>query len=143
MLVPSTTILISLGIIIIGFVIGIVFYYVIATESATKRKANIESVVSLLINFVIYIWLVKIIVNFPKFIKYPLAILAYPCNSYAFYVATIFILINLIYRKYRHQERLEPIIIAFIPIILGASFMYEFLQVDVQQYTSNKYYLIF
>src|SRR5699024_7489123 len=97
----------------------------------------------LTINFIIYIWIGKIIVNFNKFITDPLAILAYPSNSYAFYIATILIIINLLYRKYRHKENVSIIIETFIPVFLTASFLYEFLLLVIDNQSHDKLYLVF
>lgn len=139
---PSTTILISLAIIIVSFLGGIISFYVISQDDKEQKKKEIEAIVSLAINFVIYIWIGKIIVNFNKFITDPLAILAYPSNSYAFYIATLFIIINLYYRKYRHEEQVDVIIHAFIPVFLSTSFFYEFLQVTIENTPYNKSYLL-
>lgn len=140
---PSTPVLLELAIIVFSFISGIIVYYVIATNTKATKKKLMEDVISLTINFVIYIWLGKIIINLPKFIKDPLSILAYPSNSYAVYVATLFIVINLLYRKYRHHQDVAAIIYAFIPVFLSASFMFEFLQVVVERHTYNTSYLIF
>lgn len=139
----STTVLVNIAIVIVSLLGGIVTFYIISHDAKEIKKKQIEDVVSLAINFVIYIWIGKIIVNFDKFISDPLAILAYPSSSYAFYLATIFIIVNLYYRKYRHSERINLIVQAFIPIILSASFIYEFLQVTIENQPYNKSYLLF
>src|SRR5690625_5226492 len=118
----------------------IVFYF-ISNDPKEEKKKRIEDVVSLSINFVIYMWIGKIILKLNIFFKDPLAVLAYPSTSHAIYIATLFIIINLLYRKYRHKERISSIVYAFIPIFLSASFLYEFLQIVVQQQPYNKIYL--
>lgn len=139
----STTILINIAIIFVSFLGGIVTYYNISEETKTVKKKQVEDIVSLTINFIIYIWLGKIIVNINLFISDPLAILAYPSNSYAFYLATIFIIINLFYRKYRHDEQITIIIQAFVPIFLSTLFFYEIFQVTIENKPFNKSYLVF
>ncbi|HZW68242.1 MAG TPA: hypothetical protein VFF20_06525 [Pseudogracilibacillus sp.] len=140
---PSTTIIVSLAIFIVSFLVGILTYYVLAYEKKEKRKKQIEDIISLSINFVIYIWIGKILVNLSKFLTDPLAILAYPSNSYALYIATLFICINLLYRKLRHHEEIGLIAEAFIPVFLTASFTYEFLQLVVEHHSYNLSYLVF
>lgn len=140
---PSTTVILSVGILIISFVIGIIFFYMTSTETKEMKKKQLEDVISLTINFVIYIWVGKIIVNFPKFISDPLAILAFPSNSKAFYVATLFIIINLFYRKLRHKQDVGIILQVFLPVFLAASFMYEFLQIVAVGKQINGIYLGF
>lgn len=139
----STTILISIAIIMVSLIGSVILFFLISEDEKALKKKQIEDVISLTINFVIYIWLGKIIVNFNKFITDPLAILAYPSNSYAFYIASLFIIINLLYRKYRHEERIDQILQAFVPIIISASFLYEFLQVTIEKQPYNKSYLFF
>lgn len=140
---PSTTILVSMGILIVSFLGGIIMYYVVSYEANDQKKKQIEAVVSLSINFVIYIWLGKIILKLDRFFKDPLAVLAYPSTSHAIYLATFFIIINLLYRKFRHDERIDIIMYTFIPIFLSASFLYEILQVVIEKQPYNNLYLFF
>lgn len=138
---PSISVLKSIGILIISFLIGIVLFYVISNDEKEEKKKQIENVVSLSINFVIYVWLGKIILKLNVFIKDPLAVLAYPSTSQTIYMATLFTIVNLLYRKFRHSEKIAPIMYTFIPIFLGASFVYEFLQVVVEKQPYNNLYL--
>lgn len=140
---PSTAILISLAILVISFMSGLLIYYLIEERHDENLKKAIEGVISLSINFVIYIWLGKILVNVKKFFSDPLAVLAYPSNSHAFYLATLFMLVNLLYRKYRLGEQVNLLLQAFIPIFLGTTFVYEFLQITVENSVFNKIYLYF
>src|SRR5690625_3616935 len=70
-----------------SFIAGFIFFYLMSALSKAKKKQQAEEVTSLLINFVIYIWIGKILLNFLTFIKDPLAVLAYPSNSHAFYIS--------------------------------------------------------
>jgi len=72
---PSITVIKSISILIASFLIGLGYFYIQSEQSKNTRKKQIEAISSLLINLVIYIWLGKIIVNLPKFINDPLAIL--------------------------------------------------------------------
>lgn len=138
---PSITVLKSIGILIASFLVGVVVFYLVSNDEKEEKKKQIEKVISLAINFVIYVWLGKIILKLNIFLKDPLAVLAYPSTSQAIYVATLFLIINLLYRKFRHKEEIAPIMYAFIPIFLSASFMYEFLQVVVEKQPYNNLYL--
>lgn len=139
----ATAILIQITIIMASFIGGVVIYYVMSTDPKEQKKKQIEDVLSLSINFVIYIWIGKIIVNIKKFLGDPLAILAYPSNSYAFYIATLFIIMNVLYRKYRHHEQIEFIMQAFLMIFLNATFLYELMHVILLNQPYNKIYLFF
>lgn len=139
---PSHAILIKVGILILSFIFGISYFYFISKNDKEYRKKQIEDNISLIINFILFIWLSKIIIHFDKFIQDPLSILAYPSDSHAFYLATIFIVINLLYRKYRHRQQIVSIVEAFLPIFIATSFIYEFLQIVVEKNETNVYYLV-
>lgn len=130
---PSVTVVTSIGIIIISFIGGIIFYYVTNPLLKEAKKKQLEDTLSLLINFIIFIWLGKIIANFSLFIRDPLAVLAYPSDSRAFYIATFLILINVIYRIRRHAFQLPPCVQSFIPVFFAASFIYEFIQMVMRK----------
>src|SRR5690625_4463590 len=127
----------SIGILILSFIIGGLFFYVTSEESKAIKKKQIETIFSLLINFIIYIWIGKIIQHFPLLLKDPLAILAYPSNSQSFYIATALIIVNLIYRIARHKEKINFIFQAFLPIFIASFFVYEFIELVIQGYSQN------
>src|SRR5690625_476361 len=105
----------SIGLLILSFIIGGIFFYVMSVETKEIKKQQIELIFSLLINFIIFMWIGKIVQHVPLIFKDPLAILAYPSNSVSFYFATGLIIINLIYRVVRHQENLNLVLQAFLP----------------------------
>lgn len=123
---PSITVIKSIGLLIASFLIGIGYFYIQSEKSKEIRKKQLEATTSLLINIVIYIWVGKVLVNLPKFISDPLAILAYPSNSSAFYVASLLGLINIIINVRKNKIALNTYIEAFIPIFIGASLIFEF-----------------
>lgn len=120
--------LMSIGIIVISFVVGFIFFYLISHLSEEHKKAQIEEMVSQLINFIIFIWIGKIILNFSIFIKDPLAILAYPSNSGAFYIAILLSTILLFYKAKKKKFDVLQLITSFLPVFLLASFLHEFIQ---------------
>lgn len=142
-IVPSITAIISILILLMSLVFGVLFYYFVSQENKAMKKKLIEDVVSLTVNFVIYMWVGKVMIHFAKFVKDPIAILAFPSNAKAFYVATFLIIMNLLYRKIRHEQSLFTIVRAFIPVFLAASFMFEFFQIILKSKSSNWPYLAF
>lgn len=141
--VPSTTVITSIGMLLISFLGGFMYYYVLDAHPKEEKKKQMGEVTSLLINFIIFIWLGKILVHLPKFMKDPLAILAYPSDSGAFYLAVLFTLLNLLYRKIRHKQKLLPLFHVFVPVFMVASFLYEFFQFAIKGDSSNWFYLSF
>lgn len=125
----SVQVLASIAIMIISFIAGISFFYFISPLSKTDKKQQIEEIISQLINFVIFIWIGKIILNIKLFVSDPLAVLAYPSNSYAFYIATLFITLNVGYKMKRHKLNAKKLLATFIPIFLVSSFVFEFIDI--------------
>lgn len=123
----AAQVLMSIGIIAFSFVIGLLFFYVTSPLTKLEKKKQIEEVISQLINFVIFIWIGKVLTNLPVFISDPLTILAYPSNSHAFYVAVLLIVITISYKVIRHKFAAHTFLISFVPIFLAASFVYEFI----------------
>jgi len=127
----STTVIRFFIILVASFIGGLLFFYVTSTESRNEKKNRVDNFISFLFNLIIFIWLGKIIVHFQTFISDPLAVLAYPSNSKAFYVAIILFCINIIYRKIYKKENLFVLLHTFVPIFIAGSFTYEFLQIIV------------
>src|SRR5699024_1243831 len=118
----------KIGVIIGSFLMGFVFFYMTNPFHKKMKKSILEQLSSLLINFVIYIWVGKIILNIHVFVQDPLAILAYPSDSAAFYVASLLISLHIGWNVWRRKMDLH-ILEAFVPVFLGASFIYEFVQI--------------
>lgn len=125
----SVQALASIAIIMISFVIGFSFFYFTSPLSKSGKKLQLEEITSQLINFVIFIWIGKIILNITLFMSDPLAVLAYPSNSHAFYIAALFIVLNIGYKMKRHQFNARILLASFVPIFLVSSFVYEFIDI--------------
>jgi|SRR5690625_2802581 len=140
-MMATVHVLFSIATIMISFIAGFIFFYITSTLSKTKKKLYIEEIISLIVNFIIYIWIGKIIINFSIFIRDPLAVLAYPSNSNAFYIAILLIILNVLYKIKRHRLQIEPLFVSFLPIFLVANFVYEFIQIVWYRDTLSLSYL--
>ena len=134
MKLPSTTVMTSIGILVISFLIGFLFFYVTTDKPKDVKKKQLESILSFLINFVIFIWVGKIVVNSKIFFQDPLAILAYPSNASAFYIASVLIAINITYHLIRNRLNGMDVINTFVPVFLAASFIFSFAQLVINSY---------
>src|SRR5699024_9343920 len=123
---PSISVIKSIGLLIVSFLVGIGYFFIQSEQTKELRKKQLEVTSSLIINIVIYIRIGKVLVHLPEFFSDPLAILAYPSNSNAFYVASGLGLINIIINVRRKKVALSSYIKAFIPIFIGASLLFEF-----------------
>ncbi|WP_249870649.1 hypothetical protein [Oceanobacillus saliphilus] len=120
--------LIAISFIIVSFIIGLISFYLVSDLPKQERKKQMDDMISNLTNFVIFIWIAKIILNFSIFMEDPLAILAYPSDSSAFYLALLFSGIFLYYKSLRKQMDVPMFVNSFIHVFIVASFLYEFIQ---------------
>jgi|SRR5699024_2132072 len=125
------TVLTFLFILIASFIAGLLFTYTTSTASKAKRKKQIDTIISIVINLVIYIWIGKILANLSLFIEDPFAVLAYPSNGRALAIALVFLTIHILYKIWFKKEDLMPIIKLLLPVFIASAFMYEFLQMIV------------
>lgn len=138
----ESTQLISISITITSIFGGILSFYMMSDLPKEQRKSHIEEITSQLINFVLFIWAGKIILNFPVFITDPMAILVYPSDSSAFYLAVLFSSLLLIYKSQRCQMNVVLLIQSFIFVFLIASFLYEFMQYSWYDNTYSFGYMV-
>lgn len=138
----ETTKLISILITISSIFGGILAFYMLSDLTKEQKKRHIKEMNSQLINFVLFIWVGKIILNFPVFISDPLAILAYPSDSSAFYLAVLFSSLYLFYKSQRGQMNMMVFIQSFIFVFLIASFLYEFMQLAWYDNTFSFGYMV-
>ncbi|CEI83030.1 hypothetical protein J18TS1_07470 [Oceanobacillus oncorhynchi subsp. incaldanensis] len=121
--------LIAAGIIAASFLVGCLSFYIMSNLPIKMKKKHIAEIVSQLINFVLFMWAGKIILNLSSFLSDPLTILAYPANSMAFYFAVFASIIMLIYKDKQKKLDLCPFMESFVHVFLVASFLYEFLEI--------------
>lgn len=117
----------SIAIIVLSLSAGFFTFYFIGDLSKTKKKIYMGELASQLTNFVLFMWLGKILLNLSVFLKDPLAILAYPSNSNAFYIAVFLSFFTIAIKSKRQKIDLTPFINAFIHVFLITSFLYEFI----------------
>ncbi|WP_042150093.1 hypothetical protein [Paucisalibacillus sp. EB02] len=124
----------TIGIIAFSIAIGFLSFYLFSNNDLTKdqKKKHIEEIMSHLINFIIFIWVGKIVLNLTIFISDPLSILAYPSNSKAFYFATVLTAILLLYKSKRKNMMVLPLLESFVHVFLIGSFVYEFIQFVIE-----------
>lgn len=125
----------------LSYVGALIFYYFMHTLEKDKKKQLLNKITSYVVNFIIYIWLGKVIVNLNVMVKDPFAVLAYPSDSKAFYVAVIFITINILYKERDTMERML-LTTSFLPIFLMALFIFEFIYVIIFNKQSHFIYLL-
>lgn len=125
----AVQVLLSMAMIIFSFVGGFLLFYFTSSLAKTKKKEQMNEMINQLINLVLFIWLGKIVLNLSTFIQDPIAILAYPADSSAFYFGTILTIAIIVYKGIRQRTSISQFVFAFIPVFIVASFLYEFMQI--------------
>ena len=120
--------LISLVTIIVSFVIGIISFYVLIPLSKVEKRQYIEELSTQVINLLLFIWVAKIILNLPLFLKDPIVILTYPSNSQAFYLAILFSALLVLYKGIKKKLNMLIFFESGIFVFLVMSFSYELIQ---------------
>lgn len=120
--------LIIISIIAISFALAFLAFYMMSSLPKEQRKKQVEEITSQLINFVLFLWLAKVLLNLPLFVQDPLAVLAYPSNSESFYLAALFTGGLLFYKARKRKIAGGLLAHSFLQVFLAASFFYEFIQ---------------
>ncbi|MEI3612140.1 hypothetical protein [Pseudogracilibacillus sp. SO30301A] len=131
---PSTTMMMSIGILVISFILGILFYLLITNEDKERKKKHAENILSLLINFILYIWIGKVVIHMNLFVQDPLAVLAYPSDSRAFYIASVLIMVNIYYLTTKKGLDARHLFNTFVPVFIATSFIFEFTQLVIYKH---------
>ncbi|QQK76667.1 hypothetical protein HUG15_14565 [Salicibibacter cibarius] len=137
-----TSAIVSIGIIIACFAVGLISFYPLSDWPKAEKKRHIEALTSQLLNFVIFVWVGKILLNPSLFIQDPMAVLAYPGNSGAFYLATLFTAIIVVYKSVYKNLDVLAFVEVFVHVFLVASFFYEFMQLVLGNHSYSLGYLI-
>lgn len=123
-----TSKLLFFGIVAFSFLAGVIAFCFLSEQPKEQKKREIDEVITALLNFVIFMIIGKVLINWRIFIDDPLAVLAYPSNSSAFYLAVLFSIVLLVYKSKYKQLHFIGLSAAFLPIFLSAIFLYEFIQ---------------
>lgn len=131
-----------IGIKVVSWLIGFIIFYLFTPMKKAERKQQFQEVTSQLVNFILFLWLGKILLNFSSFVKSPLAILAYPSNAQSFYFATFLTFVIIAYKHIKKQIDVSGLLEAFMTIFVVASFAYEFFQLVVNHNTYGIYQFV-
>ncbi|SFE28742.1 hypothetical protein SAMN05216238_11222 [Lentibacillus persicus] len=127
----SAWVFMKVTVIVLSIVAGLIFFYVTSPAGKALKKQQLEESISLIINFVLFIWAGKILLNLNIFITDPLAVLAYPSDSNAFYLALLLLLANLAWKVKKEKAKVETMLMSLMPVFLASAFTYEFLDIIV------------
>ena len=120
-----TETLISVAILAISGLFGGIVYTLMGTPG--DKKPLLEELFSQFVNLLIFIFIIKIIMNLDIFLNDSLAVLAYPSGSAAFYTALVLTALMIIYKYFKGKLKLKGFLEALTIVFLTSSMMYEFI----------------
>ncbi|SEP60545.1 hypothetical protein [Piscibacillus halophilus] len=123
----ATSVLISVATLIVSFIMGAFVFFITDQQTVKEKKKNMEDVFSFFVNFIIFIWVGKIIWNLDLFMSDPLAVLAYPSFSGAFYIAVILSALLMTWKFRNGSIQFESFMYTLVVIFILSSFFYEFI----------------
>lgn len=112
----------------ISFALALLAFYIMSSLSEVQRRKQASEIVSQLINFVLFLWLAKILLKLPLFLQDPVAVLAYPANSDAFYLAALFTGLLIFYQSKKRKIEGDVFAHSLLQVMLTSLFVYEFVQ---------------
>src|SRR5699024_3233903 len=136
-----TETLISAVILGVSGVFGSIIYFMMNSSSKSEKRGTLEELLSQFINLMIFIYIIKIILNLDIFLADPMAVLAYPSDSTVFYSAIVLTGFMIIY-KIKGKLDLGRFLDGLITLFLTSSMMYEFIHFIIYDDTYAFVYFI-
>lgn len=137
-----TETLISAVILAVSAVFGSIIYIMLNEAAKSKKKKILEELLSQFINLIIFIYIIKIILNLDVFLEDPLAVLAYPSDSAVFYASLVITAAVIIYKNLKGRLDLKEFSDGMITLFLTSSMMYEFIHFIIYDDTYAFVYFI-
>src|SRR5699024_11151424 len=97
---PLNSVMLSIGILFASFLGVILFYYVFDHNDKQHKKYELDQFINVLIQFILYLWLMKIIDHFSMVFQDLMSVLAHTAISMHFLFASI-IMLGHLWFKYR------------------------------------------
>lgn len=129
---PLNSVMLSIGILFASFLGGILFYYVVDHNDKQHKKYELDQFLNVLIQFILYLWLMKIIAQFSMVFQDPMSVLAHPANSMHFLFASIILLVHLWFKYRNNTSATINLFQTGSFIIIASLFIYEILQLLTQ-----------
>lgn len=133
----------TLVVTIIGLFGGALFLYLTSPLDQEKKKIHMNKMVDGFLYLMIFIIVAKIILNMPLFFEDPVAVLAYPSNSTALYLALAMTIGVMVVSKQKKVMLSGDFIDSLARFIVGSQFIQLFFTLILTTYKVSVYQLGF
>lgn len=127
---------------IVSLILTYGLYYLYSNQNHVTKKSILNEIVSNIMNFVIFVWLSKVLLNITLFFQDPMAVLVYPSNAQSFYIAFLLTTILFLIQIRKKKVDLNAFYIGFAFVFLTGSIVSELIQYFWQDNLSSMGYLI-
>ncbi|MDY0395760.1 hypothetical protein RWE15_16690 [Virgibacillus halophilus] len=112
----------KIGVLAISVLLGYAYYFFMSEEKKQFKWKNGNLLVSQLMNFIICLWISKVLIHVRTFFHDPLAVLAYPSDAKAFYMANGLMLMYILWLSGRKKWQTMSFMPVFVPAFFGCFF---------------------
>src|SRR5699024_5533302 len=133
--VGSMVIRTSLLLLIVSFIVGIIVYYIFSPLDKKERKQHLDWITTLLVVFIISLWIGKGIKQYSILFSHPLSVIVYPADRWVFYIAVALLVGYIILMKFWKDKGNLNDLYAGLYILFTAQFVYEFIHYIAEEQT--------
>ncbi len=124
--IGSVVIKSSFVVLVISILVSMLLFRFLHPFNERKGKQYVDEIGTIFIGIAVSIIIGKILLNVSEFITDPIAILAYPSDSKAFYIGLLFVVVYVKWRVIRSYDHFEELFFSWMFVFFAASFLYEF-----------------
>ncbi|SHM65851.1 hypothetical protein [Gracilibacillus kekensis] len=114
--------------IIASFVIGCILFYFLSPFDKKQTRQLLDTASNILFTLIISLWIGKVLWNIDVFLSDPMAVLTYPSNTMALYLALILTIGYSWWKWIRTFRSYQGHLYVLITIFLLASFLHSFME---------------
>lgn len=125
----------SLLLLLVSFIVGVVVYYIFSPLEKKERKQHLDWITTLLVVFIISLWIGKGVKQYGLLFSHPLSVVVYPADRWVFYIAIALLLGYIILMKLWKDKGNLNDLYAGLYILFTAQFVYEFIYYIAEEQT--------
>lgn len=126
---------------VLGLLGGVLFVYFTSPFNKDIVKLHVNKLFDVILYFIIFTIVSKVLLNIELFFEDPVAVLAYPSDSKAFYLASITTLIVIGFSLKKQTMDIRSFIDSLFRLIVGSQFIQLFLTLTMTTYHASIYQL--
>lgn len=123
-----TNVAIFAFILIISLILSCGAYYLYSDKTHAHKKEVINEILSNIVNFVIFVWVSKILLNIRIFLDDPMAVIVYPSIALSFYIAFVITSLLFLYQIRKKNLDIQMFFTAFAFVFVVGSIINELIQ---------------